>query len=185
MRKSMRYILLFFFFGSIAGWIWEAVVYWCMHTECSVYSILFEYRGVLHGPWVPIYGFVIVFILFLGNRLKARPVKFFISVTAVCGALEYGTSFLLEKAFHARWWDYSDSFLNLNGRVWVGSLLLFGLAGLAVAYFVEPWFCGMVSKIPAKWQKLSATLLLLLFVIDAAASLISPNMGIGVEGIGV
>lgn len=184
MKRSMVYILLFFFAGSIVGWIWEAVFYWCTHSGCSAYSILLEYRGVLHGPWAPIYGFGGLLILILGKWLKKHPVNFLFSSMAICGAVEYLTSFILEKAFHARWWDYSDSFLNLNGRICAGSLLFFGFAGMAVAYFVEPRFYGMTKRIPAGIQKLAAFLLLSLFVADVAISAGSPNMGIGVRGIG-
>ena len=31
--------------------------------------------------------------------------------------LEFGTSWVLEKLFHAVWWDYSNMPFNLQGRV--------------------------------------------------------------------
>ena len=53
--------------------------------------------------------------------------------------LEYATSWTLERLFHARWWDYSNMPLNLNGRISVPSSVFFGLGGLLVVYVLyEP-----------------------------------------------
>ena len=53
--------------------------------------------------------------------------------------LEYGTSWALEKLFHAYWWDYSSMPLNINGRVCFPYSVGFGVAGLIVVYFIAPF----------------------------------------------
>lgn len=60
----------------------------------------------------------------------------------VCGTLEYLTSYLMEKLFHARWWDYSQRKFNLNGRVCANTLIPFGLLGLVMVYFLKPLVFG-------------------------------------------
>lgn len=45
----------------------------------------------------------------------------------------------MEKLFKARWWDYSHLPFNINGRIWLGSVLLFGFGGLFVVKFISPW----------------------------------------------
>jgi len=183
MKRSVNYILLLFFAGSIAGWCWEALVYWLTHSGCTALSILLNYRGVLHGPWVPIYGFGCVLLLLLKMRLGSHPLRFLFTSMTACGVMEYGVSFGLEKLFHARWWDYSDAFLNLNGRICAGSLLFFGLAGMAIIYLAEPRLYTASMWLPAQARKSLTAVLLLLFIFDAATGLVSPNMGIGVRGI--
>ena len=56
----------------------------------------------------------------------------------LCGFLEYMTSYVLEKRFHARWWDYSSKPMNLHGRVWIGNLVLFGLGGVVIVDLINP-----------------------------------------------
>ncbi len=56
----------------------------------------------------------------------------------LCGTVEYLTSYLIEKRFHARWWDYSQKPMNLHGRVWIGNLILFGMGGIAILHLLNP-----------------------------------------------
>ena len=56
----------------------------------------------------------------------------------LCGFLEYMTSYVPEKRFHARWWDYSQKPMNLHGRVWIGNLILFGLGGVVIVDLINP-----------------------------------------------
>jgi len=69
------------------------------------------------GPWCPIYGFGAVFISLLLSRHAEDPLAVFGLAILICGILEYSASYMLEKIFHARWWDYSTKKFNLNGRV--------------------------------------------------------------------
>ena len=180
MKKSMYYILLLFFAGSVVGWLWEVLVFWCTHRGYSLLSVFSELRGVLHGPWVPIYGFGCVLLVLLGRYMKPHPGRFLAASIGVCGIMEYATSFALEKIFQARWWDYSDALLNLQGRICAGGLLFFGLAGMVIVYKAEPEFWSVVKRIPLWLQKTLAAVLLLLFLADTIPALFSPNMGIGV-----
>jgi uncharacterized membrane protein len=65
----------------------------------------------------------------------------------LCGAVEYLTSFVLEKRFHARWWDYSTKPMNLPGRVWIGNLVLFGLGGVIIVKLTNPILLGLFGNI--------------------------------------
>ena len=55
-------------------------------------------RGVLHGPWLPIYGGGGVLILLLLNKLRKRPVLEFVGIVILCGCVEYTTSVVLERS---------------------------------------------------------------------------------------
>lgn len=131
---ACRYFLLFFC-CSVLGWV--------MEVTCKLFQFhRFINRGFLIGPYCPIYGFGAVFVTLLLSGFSAYPVAVFLLAMLVCGALEYLTSYFMEKLFHARWWDYSQRKFNLNGRVCANTLIPFGLLGLVMVYFLKPLVFG-------------------------------------------
>lgn len=172
---------LFFFAASFCGWMWEVAVYWVQHPAYSLWSLIGHYRGVLHGPWAPIYGTGAVLMVWLHRRAGTHPGRFLLLCAGICGAVEYLTSWGLEQIFHARWWDYTGYFLNLNGRICALSLLVFALAGGAVSYWIAPRFRRLLARVPPCWLRLAAGGLAALFLIDLFTALIHPNLGMGVR----
>lgn len=174
--------LIFFFAASICGWLWEILVFWVQnHAEYSLWHLLLTYRGVLHGPWAPIYGVGAVLMVLLRRWSGKSPLQYFFSCMAVCAVLEYATSWVLEEIFHAKWWDYTGYFLNVNGRICAMSLLFFAAAGMVVAYGVAPcfwrWFT-QCSKSKLTWAGAAVGIL---FLLDLLLSLMAPNLGLGVQ----
>ena len=101
---------------------------WLMEVTCKLFQFhRFINRGFLIGPYCPIYGFGAVFVTLLLSGFSDHPVAVFLLAMLVCGTLEYVTSYVMEKLFHARWWDYSQRKFNLNGRVCANTLIPFGL----------------------------------------------------------
>lgn len=75
------------------------------------------------GPYCPIYGWGALAITILLKRyIDDWIVLLFMSIIT-CGILEYATSYVMEKLFHARWWDYSRRKYNINGRVCLETLI--------------------------------------------------------------
>ncbi|MBQ9326730.1 MAG: hypothetical protein IJ246_13285 [Clostridia bacterium] len=139
MTEVYSYILLFFI-GSILGW--------CMEVVCKLIQFhRFINRGFLQGPYCPVYGFGAVLLTVLLSRHTEDPVAVLILSMVICGTLEYLTSYLMEKLFHARWWDYSGKRFNLNGRVCADTLIPFGLLGLCMVYFVKPFLFGLFARL--------------------------------------
>lgn len=130
-----------FFIYSFFGWIYES-------TLVSVRKKTWTNRGFLNGPIIPIYGCggTLVFLLFYNSRfisltrsVTALHIVIIFIVGMVCASvMEYFTSYVMEKLFHAKWWDYSDYPLNLEGRIAVRASLLWGLLSVLVAYLVQP-----------------------------------------------
>lgn len=172
----MTYALMFFAFAFI-GWCWEVA----MHLY---EDHVFVNRGTMLGPWLPIYGVggtIGVFIMTVfTKRLLKYPAVVFVIVTAMCGTLEYFSSWLLEQIYHIRWWDYTGYFLNINGRVCAEGLLLFGFGGCAAIYFVAPAFDNMLSKIDMKTKIVLLAALAMLFAADLVYSKANPNIGKGI-----
>lgn len=184
-ERSWLNAFLLFCLGSLIGWLWEAAVYWIgQMPHPPIMQVIGEFRGVLHGPWVPIYGAGCVLICLLAHFTKKRLLPFFLLSSAVCAVLEYVTSWLLETLYHARWWDYSNQLFNLNGRISALSVFFFGIAGAVVAFFLKPIFDKWLSRMPLKQTRWICFLLAMLFIVDCVYSLIVPNMGIRVDFIG-
>ncbi len=93
--------------------------------------------------------------------------------------LEYTTSYVTERLFHAVWWDYSDVPLNIKGRICLPCSIGFGAAGLLVLYGIHPYMVRITSPIPLYWQELLALLFMAVFAADCALtadSLIALNV---------
>ena len=170
--SALSLIELFFTY-SLVGWIWEAIFYLASTGE-------FVNRGTMHGPWLPIYGCGGLLIIFLLKPFRKSPGALFVGAVAVCGSVEYFTSWLLEKLFNEKWWDYTGYFLNINGRVCFEGLIVFGMAGLAFTYFLSPMLDNLYQKMSRKYRVILCTILIVLFVVDLAFSIVHPNIGEGV-----
>ncbi len=145
---------------------------WCMEVSCSlVERKKLVNRGFLLGPYCPIYGCGAVLITLLLNGFVKRPVILFFMAILVCGILEYLTSFLMEKLFHLRWWDYSQKKYNINGRVCLDTIIPFGILGMVIMYVSNPFLLDKISLISDTSLNIIFYSLLTIFVIDNIISL--------------
>lgn len=173
---SMRSLILMFFIFSVSGWLWEVGLHMVNYGE-------FVKRGVLHGPWLPIYGSGALLILTLLKRLRHRPVLEFFSIIILCGVVEYITSWVLEMVSGQRWWDYTDYFLNLNGRICVEGLLVFGIGGMMLVYVLAPGLDSLIRNVQRGVAVFLCVLLTCLFLADLSYSAGNPNTGDGVTAL--
>ena len=180
-KYSFWTIVLLFFTYSLVGYVWE--VFYTLLNEGLLVN-----RGTMTGPWLPIYGVGGMIIIVLLKPLRKSPLLMFGGTVIACGALEYFASWLLEFMFDAKWWDYKGYFLNINGRVCLEGLLVFGLAGVAFTYIFSPLLDNLYSKIKMPLKKYIGICLLVIFAADLVYSSFHPNQGDGVtygeEGMG-
>ena len=130
-------------------------------------------RGFLTGPWLPIYGSGAALITVVIKGLA--PLEFSVGTTfavsfLLCGFLEYMTSYVLEKRFHARWWDYSQKPMNLHGRVWIGNLVLFGLGGVLIVELINPVLLRLSEQLSFTLREVLAFSLSAVFIADYVVS---------------
>ena len=131
---SISEVVIVFFLFSILGWCMEVFLKYLEFHR-------FINRGFLIGPYCPIYGAGVAgIIIIIGKWLQLTYgfILVFIAGFFICGLLEYLVSWIMEKQFHARWWDYSQRPMNLHGRIWIGNLVLFGLAAVVIINFIYP-----------------------------------------------
>lgn len=167
-----NYILMFFTFAFV-GWIWEVLIH-------IVKDGKFVNRGTMFGPWLPIYGFGAILILILLKPFRKKPILFFVSSMLLAGVVEYSTSWYLETFKHTKWWDYSGYFFNINGRICLEGLIVFGLGGAAVTYLIGPILNELYSKIKPRVSLVICIVLLTLYGTDLGYSSYHPNVGKGI-----
>ena len=162
MQTFLQYFLIFIVY-SIIGWIIES-------TYVSILEKKKINRGFLIGPYCPIYGLgSLIMILYL-EQYKENIITVFFLAVVICSILEYTTSYLMEKIFHARWWDYSNEKFNLNGRICGKNSLLFGLGSIVVIYFAHPILHQLETNIPKTILLKFIIISLIIFTIDTIIS---------------
>ena len=172
---SLPSLAALFFIFAMFGWVWELFFYYVQQGKIIN-------RGVLHGPWLPIYGVGGLIVLIFLFVLRRRPVLHLIATVVLCGVVEYFGGWALEMIFDKKWWDYSGYFFNIDGRVCAEGLFVFGAAGMAFIYVLAPLLDNMIRKAQQKILIPVEAVLLVFFIIDVIYSAFVPNTGDGITG---
>ena len=164
---QFAYYFLLFVLYSFGGWIVEYIWTYFMKRKL-------ENRGFLFGPICPIYGVgSLVCILLIGPLRLSWPLEFLL-VIVICDLIEYITSVVLEKIYNVRWWDYTAaSVLHLNGRVSLETSIGFGVGGIFILHFIQPFFSRLLAPLGPLSLLAISGLLLIIFVADILLSLIA------------
>jgi len=166
-------VIMVFFAFAFVGWCWEVGIH-------LVQDGVFVNRGVMHGPWLPIYGGGVAMIVVLLAKWRRNPLQEVVSIIILCGIVEYTTSWYLEVTKGMRWWDYTGYFLNLNGRICGEGLMVFALGGMAAVYLLVPVLDTMWSKLKPKVLAGICIVLLVCFAADMVYTQLVPNVGDGI-----
>lgn len=161
--------------------LWYFVVYaflgWCMEVVfCSVTEGHVVNRGFLNGPVCPIYGFGMLGILLLLRPLLAvndwpHNVTLYVCGMVLASTVEYLVGWGMLKLFHARWWDYRDRKLNLNGFICLSISLCWGAGTLVACRVLHPLVHTLtISLLPKRIGIWVLGALLILFAIDTIVS---------------
>lgn len=161
MTKGKEYkikLILYFFIFSFAGWLLET-------GYCITQLGFFVKRGFLFGPICPIYGFgALILIIFL-NKYRKHSLKLFFSAAIICSVFEYIVSYSLDALFSAKWWDYSNEFLNLNGRISILFSLSWGIIAILFINHLFPFFENHLNKVFKKFSDHTKTGIAITFLI--------------------
>ena len=161
MVNFMFYYLNMFLLGSFIGFVWENGLKLIFPSVNS---------GLLHGPWVPVYGIGICIIIFIErfvfNRIKVKRlfkiiIMLFLVMFIVTG-LEWCSGIFIEKIFNKTLWDYSKYKFNIGKYIALEISLLWGGLTLLFVYVIKPILEKIVNKIP----KYITILVLVLMFID-------------------
>ena len=157
---------MFFIYGFL-GWCAEVAFAACCEGR-------FVNRGFLNGPICPIYGFGVLGVVLLLEPFERSLLLLFTGSLVVTTLIEFITGLVLERVFHAKWWDYTDKPLNIMGYVCLPFSLMWGLACVGVIRLLHPAVSDVIAVTP-RWLQI---VLICIFYVYAAADLTVTVRGI-------
>lgn len=140
--NHFKHILWYFIIFSIIGLIIETV--FCYVTT----GVIESRKGLIWGPFCPVYGVGATLLIILLNPYKNKPIKLFIMGSILGNVIEYLLSFLLEAYYGTRFWDYSYLKWNLNGRICILYSIFWGILSFILIRFVKKEMDKLIDKIP-------------------------------------
>ena len=171
MLEKIKKYYLYFMMYAVIGWCYEVFL------EVVVYRWGFSNRGVLFGPYCPVYGFgALAFIFTIGRILKNKNLKqkillipiVFLGCMLIATAIELATSYICE-AFMGSWpWQtYGTTYkYHFQSRIALSTSIRFGLGGVFFLYCLQPLFEKLVGKMPKKVLNIVFYIIATLFIID-------------------
>ena len=168
MITILTYVLYFFFY-SAAGWLFESC--YCSIGERKVIN-----RGFLTGPMCPIYGTgTLVMEILLYVPFKDKPLFVFFLGMIFCDIVEYLTSYIMEKLFNARWWNYKNELFNLHGRICFKHTLFWGAGAVIFVRFIHPNVEKLFALIPDKTVIILVSAIFCVFIVDVIFAVIKAS----------
>lgn len=175
MKKISNYVLYFMFY-AIIGWLYEVFL------EVVVYRWGFSNRGVLFGPYLPVYGFgalIFIFLIYPMIKKKKYPQKLyylplvFLGCLVAATTLELITSYICEFFMGSwPWQTYANYKINFQARIALSPSIRFGLGGVVFLYLLQPLFEKLMQKLGPKKVKIIARIFLIIIVLDCLYSFI-------------
>lgn len=168
-RKPLKgYITLNFFnlfwvfvVCSILGLAIETVFH------LAIYHAYQDRAGLLYGPFSPIYGFGGLFMTVALNRFHDKPIPVIFLISALIGgAFEFTVSWIMQSAFGIVAWDYSGTFLSIDGRTNFMFMCFWGILGVMWVKFLLPILLWMINKIPWKLRYALTVVCFVFMVVD-------------------
>ena len=155
--------VLFFFFYSFIGWIWES-------CYVSVRKRRWVNRGFMHGPMLPLYGSGALAVLVSTISVRENTALVFLLGMLAATALEYFTGAAMERLFHVRYWDYSNQKLNFHGYICISSSLCWGCFSILLVRAVHVPVEAAVLKLPPAVAEAIAFVLAVAAAVDLTQS---------------
>lgn len=160
-----------------------SVLFWCfvvfsmlgMITEmifCYITTGVIESRqGLVWGPFCPIYGVGAVIAIILLDGVKDNIIKLFFFGAVVGGIVEYVLSYILESMYGTRFWDYSYTTYNLNGRICFLYSVFWGILAIIIIRNIAPIFNKIIKGIHQRFNKrIFETIMFIFLIVDSVCT---------------
>lgn len=158
-KFTIHQLFWYFTLFSILGLIIETIYGY------ATMGILESRKGLLWGPFCPVYGVgAIVLIILLNNIDQKNNIKLFIYGVLIGSIVEYILSYGLEAIYSSRFWDYSYTNYNINGRICVTYSIFWGILSILIIRVIKPIMDKFINKINIK-VKLPIELSIFLFLV--------------------
>lgn len=170
-KKIINYIIIIFWvfvIGSIFGFFAE-MLYGLVYTRTLVIR-----KGLIYGPFIQIYGIGAVAYYLLISKVKEPKKAFFLGI-AMGSSLEYLCSFFQEIFFGTISWDYSQFFMNLNGRACLLYGVYWGIIAVAYLKIIYPAFQKMKPYLSKTGSKVFTVFFMIFMIFDIIVSCMAGN----------
>lgn len=105
---SIIQLLQLFAVYSFVGWLVDNV--YCLIKDRHRFD-----RGILRGPYMPIYGVMMIISLLVAHQLEEDLAYMIMILFAIATAVELFSGILIHLVSSNRYWNYTGRFLNLHG----------------------------------------------------------------------
>ena len=162
-KKIVWYLLIF----SVVGLIIETL--FCYLTMGFIESR----KGLVWGPFCPVYGVGATIIILLLDKYKNNPIKLFVMGSILGNVIEYSLSYMLEAIYGTRFWDYGYLDWNVNGRICIRYSIFWGMLAVILIKFIKKYIDKIIDKIP---DNIALHIVIFVFLlIDALATVLAVN----------
>lgn len=177
MFDKIKRLFLIFMMYAIIGWCYEVFL------EVVVYRWGFTNRGVLFGPYCPVYGVgALAFIFTIYKLIKEKSLKkklllipvVFLGCMLIATSIELITSYICEALMGSwPWQTYADYKINFQARIALSPSIRFGIGGVAFLYLLQPLFEKITNKLNGKKLDIVFYVVAGIFIIDILHKVIS------------
>ena len=175
-KDKYKNYFLYFMMYSVFGWIYEVFL------EVFVYGWGFSNRGILYGPYCPIYGVGALMLIFTVNRLiDGKDLRYrlkmlipvFLLSALIATAIELAATYLCEYFMgYWPWQTYADYKINFQARIALSPSVRFGIGGVVILYIIQPIFEKAVKGMGQETRESVFSAVLLVLLLDIALFLI-------------
>ena len=168
--KKFYNLFYIFIISSVLGYIIEFL--WTFF----VHGMLINHSAVVIGPFNFAYGIcAIMLTILLYNYKNDSYFKIFVLSFIGGSILEYIMSFGMELVLGFTAWDYSNYFLNINGRICFLYSLFWGLLGVLWIKLIYPRLEKILYKIDIDISKYVVSGLIIFLVADILLTISAIN----------
>lgn len=160
-KVTVSDIIWLFVIGCLIGFGLETLWHFLKNGEWI------NKQGLLYGPFKPIYGFGLIFIVLVMNNYRTKKFyqKFIIGVI-LGSAFEYFGSLFQEYVFGTSTWNYSHFNLNIGGRIYLPYCLAWGLIAVFCVDFLYPLFKKLIKKVNIRFYQVTTIIVGVFMVIN-------------------
>lgn len=156
--------LLLFFIYSFLGWVWES-------SYVSIKEKKWINRGFLTGPFLPIYGFGAIIILFTTLPVIDSKVGIYFVGAISATLLELVSGYFIELIFNVRYWDYSYRKIQYKGYICLVSTIAWGFFSILLVDYLNVPIENFLAQFSTKTLTYTTILILIPFTVDMTKSI--------------
>lgn len=158
-------LFILFIVYSMIGYVSELIY-------CSIqFKKIVLNRGFFIGPYLPIYGVCCIMMTFFLEKYNNDLAALFVMSIVLCSITEFVTSYVLEKIYKVRWWDYSNMKFNFEGRICLLNSCLFGVGGVVLIHFINPTVYPILDMLNDNVLIIIGLSLIVIFALDLSVSI--------------